>query len=147
MTRKNILIASDHAGFSQKEFLREKLLSEGFQVEDLGCHSTESVHYPDFAAQVAQRIQDGFQGLGVLICGSGQGMMMAANRFSGLRAGLAWNEEIARLMRSHNNAQIICFGARFTADEYAWQMLRIFLETDFEGGKHAIRTEMLDKFC
>jgi ribose 5-phosphate isomerase B len=147
MAHKNILIASDHAGFSQKEFLRAKLHSEGFQVEDIGCHSTESVHYPDFAGQVAKRIQDGFDGVGVLICGSGQGMMMAANRFSGLRAGLAWNEEIARLMRSHNNAQIICFGARFTADEYAWQMLRIFLETDFEGGKHAIRTEMLDKFC
>jgi ribose 5-phosphate isomerase B len=147
MENRKILIASDHAGFLQKEFLKEKLIAANFQVQDEGCHSRESVHYPEFAALLAGKIKAGFQGYGVLICGSGQGMMMAANRFSGVRAGLAWNEEIARLMRSHNDAQIICFGARFTADEYAWQMLQVFLNTPFEGGKHAVRTGIMDNIA
>lgn len=144
MMPKNILIASDHAGFHQKEFLKEKLLAEGYQVEDAGCHSDSSVNYPDFAFLVAKKIQEGFPGPGILICGSGQGMMMAANRMPGVRAGLAWNSELAGLMKAHNNANIICFGARFTADEYAWQMLKVYLSAEFEGGKHALRVEMLD---
>jgi ribose 5-phosphate isomerase B len=144
MENKKILIASDHAGFHQKEFLKARLIAANYDVQDEGCHSPESVHYPEYAALLAGKIKEGFPGLGVLICGSGQGMMMAANRFSGVRAGLAWNEEIARLMRSHNDARIICFGARFTADEYAWQMLKVFLDTPFDGGKHAIRTGLMD---
>ena len=122
-------------------------MSAGYAVTDAGCDSAQSVNYPDFAATVSQKIRDGGADRGVLICGSGQGMAMAANRFQGIRAGLAWNTEVARLIRSHNNAQVICFGARFTADEYAWQMLQAFLEADFEGGKHALRVGMIDQFC
>lgn len=142
-----ILIASDHAGFLQKEFLKEKLLASDFQTEDLGCHSLDSVDYPSYAAPLAQKIQKGEADFGILICGSGEGMMMAANRFDGVRAGLAWNTEVAKLIRAHNNAQIICFGARFTANEYAWEMLQRFLEAGFEGGKHASRVELIDRIC
>lgn len=140
-----IAIASDHAGFRQKEYLVAKLLEEGYQLRDLGCSSIDSVDYPDFAAKVAREIQQGAAGVGVLICGSGEGMVMAANRFPGVRAGLAWNTEIAALLRQHNNAQIICFGARFTADAYAWLMLKTFLNSQFEGGNHAVRLEKMNQ--
>ena len=142
-----VLIASDHAGFFQKEFLKKELLAKGIPVKDLGCEGPASVHYPDFAAAVAREIQSGNAEHGILICGSGEGMLMAANRFAGVRAGLAWNTEIAALLKAHNNAQIICLGARFTANEYALQMVEIFLATPFEGGKHATRVSMMDNFA
>jgi len=140
-----IAIGSDHAGFFQKSFLVEKLQGIGIEVIDVGCYGPDSVHYPEFASIVAKSILDGKATEGVLVCGSGQGMMMAANRFAGIRAGLAWNTEIASLMRQHNDARIICFGARFTADAYAWQMLQRFLGAHFEGGNHSIRVNMLEK--
>lgn len=142
---RKILIASDHAGFGQKEYLKEKLLQSGFEVEDFGCNNTASVHYPDYAAEVAKGIQEGRGDDGVLVCGSGEGMVMTANRFPGIRAGLAWNSDVAALLKQHNNAQIICFGARFTADAYAWKMLQEFLNAQFEGGNHAIRIGLMDK--
>lgn len=142
-----IAIGSDHAGFAQKSFLIEKLRGVGIMAIDAGCYGPDSVHYPEFAATVATAILQGNATKGVLICGSGQGMMMAANRFPGIRAGLAWNTEIAKLIRQHNDAQIICFGARFTADAYAWQMLQSFLESGFEGGNHSIRVEMMNNIC
>lgn len=147
MSQKKILIASDHAGFNQKAFLTQKLEAAGYSVEDLGCHNTDSVHYPDYASAVANGIKQGLATQGVLICGSGEGMVMAANRFHGIRAGLAWNSEVAALLKQHNNANIICFGARFTADAYAWLMLQCFLEAKFEHGNHATRIEMMDKLC
>lgn len=142
---RKILIASDHAGFGQKEYLKEKLLQSGFEVEDFGCNNTASVHYPDYAVEVAKGIQEGRGDEGVLVCGSGEGMVMTANRFPGIRAGLAWNSDVAALLKQHNNAQIICFGARFTADAYAWKMLQEFLNAQFEGGNHAIRIGLMDK--
>lgn len=145
MPSEKVLIASDHAGYSQKEFLKQKLSEAGYEPEDLGCHSTASVHYPSFAQDVARGIQEGRAARGVLICGSGEGMVMAANKMAGIRAGLAWNSEIATLLREHNDAQIICFGARFTADAYAWEMLSRFLSARFEGGNHAVRVNMLDQ--
>lgn len=145
MGARKILIASDHAGFGQKEYLKEKLLQSGLEVEDFGCNSTSSVHYPDYAAEVAKGIREGRGDEGVLVCGSGEGMVMTANRFPGVRAGLAWNTDVAALLKQHNNAQIICFGARFTADAYAWKMLQEFLNAQFEGGNHAIRIGLMDK--
>jgi len=145
MDTRKILIASDHAGFGQKEYLKEMLLKSGFEVEDFGCNSTSSVHYPDYASEVAKGIQEGRGDEGVLVCGSGEGMVMTANRFPGIRAGLAWNTDVAALLKQHNNAQIICFGARFTADAYAWKMLQEFLNAQFEGGNHAIRIGLMDK--
>ena len=141
----SIAIASDHAGFLQKEFLKMQLEKMGFSITDLGCEGPGSVNYPDFAAKVASEILAGRADRGILICGSGEGMVMAANRFAGIRAGLAWNTEIAALLRAHNNAQIICLGARFTANEYALQMVEVFLKTDFQEGNHTRRVEMLDQ--
>jgi ribose 5-phosphate isomerase B len=140
---RKILIASDHAGFQQKVFLVNKLKAAGLEVLDLGCHSKDSVDFPSFAGELAKSIQNGLAPEGVLICGSGEGMVMAANRFPGIRAGLAWNTEVAALLKQHNNAQIICFGARFTADEYAWLMLQQFLNASFEGGNHARRIHQI----
>lgn len=142
-----IAIGSDHAGFAQKSFLVEKLKEKGIAVIDAGCQSSDSVHYPEYAKLVATAVLEGKATEGVLVCGSGQGMMMSANRFPGIRAGLAWNTEIAALMRQHNDARIICFGARFTADAYAWQMLQSFLSARFEGGNHSIRVEMMRNLC
>ena len=145
MKTNSILIGSDHAGFQQKEFLKVKLVESGFEPIDVGCYSIESVNYPDQAAEVSRGILDGKAENGILICGSGEGMVMAANRFHGIRAGLAWNTEVAGLLKLHNDAQIICLGARFTANEYAWQMVQVFLSASFEGGKHANRIALMDK--
>ena len=142
---RKILLASDHAGYQQKCFLLDKLKNNGYEAEDLGCYSLESVNYPEYAFLVAKAIHEGKAEFGVLVCGSGEGMVMAANRVSGVRAGLAWNCEVAALLRQHNNAQIICFGARFTADAYAWMMLQSFLHAEFEDGKHGIRVAMIDQ--
>jgi ribose 5-phosphate isomerase B len=96
---------------------------------------------------VAKAVQEGRCEYGVLVCGSGEGMVMSANKFSGIRAGLAWNTEVATLLKQHNNAQIICFGARFTAPEYAWTMLSAFLQAKFEEGNHARRVQKLGELC
>ncbi len=145
MKTNTILIGSDHAGFLQKEFLKSKLVEAGYAPIDVGCFSLESVNYPDQAAEVSKGILDGKAENGILICGSGEGMVMAANRFHGIRAGLAWNTEVASLLKLHNDAQIICLGARFTANEYALQMVQVFLSASFEGGKHANRIALIDK--
>lgn len=142
-----IYIGADHAGFILKEFLKIRLNEAGFSFEDVGCFSQESVDYPNFAEKVAIAIQHGKAESGILVCGSGEGMVMAANKFSGIRAGLAWNTEVAGLLKKHNKAQIICLGARFTAPDYAWTMVDTFLQSKFEGGNHDRRVTLLDSFC
>lgn len=142
-----IYIGSDHAGFILKEYLKIRLNEAGFSFEDVGCFSQESVDYPNFATKVCNAIKEGKAENGILVCGSGEGMVMAANKFSGIRAGLAWNTEIASLLKKHNNAQIICLGARFTAADYAWLMVEIFLKSKFEEGNHTRRISMLDALC
>jgi ribose 5-phosphate isomerase B len=143
----SVCIGSDHAGFILKEYLKNRLNDAGITFEDVGTFSQTSVDYPDYAAQVANAILEGRSTYGVLVCGSGEGMVIGANKFKGIRAGLAWNTEVAALLRQHNNAQIICFGARFTAPEYAWTMLNAFLEARFEEGNHARRIEKLENMC
>ncbi len=136
-----ILIASDHAGFHRKGELKARFP----QVEwkDLGTDSEVSVDYPDYADRVAREIQDDPSRLGVLICGSGQGMAMRANRYPRVRAALAWNSDVARLSRRHNDANVLCLGSRVTDLEACAAALQAFLETEFEGGRHDGRVRKL----
>jgi ribose 5-phosphate isomerase B len=141
--QKKLAIGSDHAGFEAKEEARKELAALGFEVVDKGTASLESVDYPDFAAAVARAVVSGEVERGILICGSGIGISIAANKIRGARAALCWNEETARLAREHNDANILCFGGRFIPTEKAVQMIRRFVETDFAGGRHQVRVEKL----
>ncbi len=139
---KPLLIAADHAGFELKELLKKA--RPNIEWEDLGPANTDRVDYPDYAYKLAERVsKDGSRG--VLICGSGQGMMIGANRFQKVRAALAWIPEIAKLARTHNDANVLCLAARFTTPEAAVEILDIFLNTEFEGGRHADRVTKLGK--
>ena len=140
-----IAIGCDHGGYELKEQLRRYLGGNGYEVIDCGTDSVESVHYPVFAKLVARKILKGEADFGVVICTTGEGVCITANRFKGIRCGIAYNDEVARLMRAHNNANIISFGARFTPLEDAIRRLEIFLKTPFEGGRHQIRVEMIDE--
>jgi ribose 5-phosphate isomerase B len=137
-----LLIAADHAGFELKEQLKK--LRPNLPWEDLGTTSPDRVDYPDYAYKLAARITRDTD-RGVLICGSGQGMMIGANRFVKVRAALAWTPEIATLSRTHNDANVLCLAARFTDAETAAKLLDIFLNTKFEGGRHQDRVTKLSQ--
>jgi ribose 5-phosphate isomerase B len=139
-----IAIASDHAGFQLKSMLREELAELGFAVLDLGTDDTESVDYPDFAYAMSAAFRDGRTKRGVLVCGSGIGISMAANRNPEIRAALIHDSFGARMARLHNDANVICFGGRAIGFDVARDCLRTFLETEFEGGRHARRVEKLN---
>ena len=134
----NIYIASDHAGFALKE---EIIKFKNTNIIDLGTHSSKSVDYPDFASKLINRMTSEKQSKGILICGSGIGMSIAANRHSNIRAGLAFNSEIAKLIRQHNNANILVLPGRFIDIQEAIKCVDNFLETDFESGRHKKRIE------
>ncbi len=140
---KQVAIASDHAGFEGKEAIKRTLESMGVSFEDLGTFSEESVDYPDYAAKVAHAVVGGEAARGILVCGSGIGMQIAANKVSGARAALAWSEETARLARMHNDANIVAVGARTTAPEVVDGIVRAFLTTDFAGGRHQQRVDKI----
>ena len=137
-----IPIASDHAGFELKQFVISKLTN--FNWKDEGCFSADSVDYPDFAHKVATFIAAYPEEKGILICGSGNGMQMAANKHSNVRAALCWNKEIAALARLHNNANILVMPARFISKEAACEMITAFFETSFEGGRHEKRVNKIN---
>ena len=139
MSAKPIAIASDHAGFELKRSLAEGLSQIGYDVLDLGTDGPDSVDYPEFGQALARAIQDGRADRGVLICGTGIGIAMAANRFSGVRAAVCHDETSARLAREHNDANVLALGARLLGEEVAKDCLRTFLTTDFAGGRHARR--------
>ncbi|MCC7303717.1 MAG: ribose 5-phosphate isomerase B [Bacteroidia bacterium] len=143
----NISIGSDHAGFDLKEEIRHYLEKSGHSVSDRGCYSPERTDYPDYAHQVAEDILQGRSGFGVLICGSGNGISMAANKHPGIRAALCWNEEVAALARQHNNANILSLPARFISKEEAQKCVDAFLNAVFEGGRHQQRVEKIDLSC
>lgn len=134
--QKGIVIGADHAGFEYKSLIVDLLKSKGLHVEDKGTYSADSVDYPDFAHPVASAVENGEFSMGVLFCGSANGVAITANKHQGIRAAICWNEEIARLARQHNNANIICIPARFVSTTVAENMVTIFLETPFEGGRH-----------
>lgn len=141
MFDKNIVIpiGSDHAGFGLKYYIIKSLTGEGYHFLDLGTHSDESVDYPDFIHPVAKLINDGKNPYGIIICGSGQGAMMTANKYPKVRAGLCWNIEQVKLVRKHNNANIIALPGRYIDFNTAAEMIIVFLNTDFDEGRHTTR--------
>jgi ribose 5-phosphate isomerase B len=142
---ETIPIGTDHAGFQMKERLKEELTRLGYQPLDLGAASADPVDYPDYAHPLASMVEQGKVKRGVLLCGSGQGMAYAANRHHGVRAALVWNSEIATLSRSHNDANILVLPSRFLSDDEAVEILHRFLDTPFEGGRHARRVEKIEE--
>ncbi len=143
MAAKPIAIASDHAGYGLKSELIEELGSMGYEVLDLGTNSRDSVDYPDFGDAVAKAILDGRADRGVLVCGTGIGISMAANRHPGIRAANCQNDTAARLTRLHNDANVLALGERLVGSEVAKDCLKVFLETDYEGGRHVARVAKL----
>jgi ribose 5-phosphate isomerase B len=140
-----IAVAADHAGFDLKEVLKRDLQEAGYAVLDLGTNSTASVDYPDFGKALADAVGSGKAERGVLVCGTGIGISIAANRNPKVRAALAHDVTSARLSREHNNANVVAFGSRLTGTETAREALKVFLNTEFAGGRHAGRVEKLSK--
>ncbi|MCX6189257.1 MAG: ribose 5-phosphate isomerase B [Bacteroidetes bacterium] len=140
----NIAIGGDHAGLEYKEQLISFLKLEGFTVNDYGPFTNASCDYPDFAHAVASNVANHQNSFGILICGSGNGVAMTANKHRGIRAALCWNAEVAQLARQHNDANIICMPARFVTYESVLQMTEVFLATAFEGGRHQRRVDKID---
>ena len=139
-----IALASDHAGFEEKERLKPLLTEIGIEFEDLGTCSKESVDYPDYARMVAEQVADGKVAQGLLVCGSGIGMAISANKVNGVRAALAWSEETARLARQHNDANVLTIGARTTTPGDIPKIIKAWFEADFEGGRHQMRVEKIN---
>jgi ribose 5-phosphate isomerase B len=139
-----IALGADHAGFELKEALKAWLIDHGYQVLDYGTHSTESVDYPDYAAQVAEAVANQKVERGVLVCGTGIGMAMAANKVPGVRAALCHDLYAARMSREHNDANVLTLGGRLMGPEMALDILRIWIETEFAGGRHRRRVDKID---
>ena len=144
---KPIAIGSDHAGFDIKEDLISYMDRKGLIYKDFGTHSKDSVDYPDFAHPVANAVESGEYAFGILLCGTSNGVAISANRHKGIRAAICWGEEIAKLVRQHNDANIICIPGRFVREGDAEKMLQIFMTTDFEGGRHQRRVEKMSAAC
>lgn len=138
-----ILIGSDHAGYTAKSFAIDYLKSKGYEVDDRGTFSEESTDYPDYAHAVAQAVSKGDAQLGVLICGSANGVAMTANKHNDIRAAICWTPEIAALARQHNDANICCLPARFITEVEMGEILDAYFDTDFEGGRHARRVQKI----
>ncbi len=138
-----IAIGCDHAGFEYKELIKEYLTSEGFSVKDFGTNSSASVDYPDFVHPLAESIEKGETGLGILICGSANGVAITANKHQQIRAAIAWENDLAALARQHNNANVLCLPARFISAEDAKKFSMTFISTDFEGGRHQNRVDKI----
>ena len=138
-----IALAADHAGFEEKEKIKGTLDKLGVEYVDMGTTSTDSVDYPDYAKKVADAVSKGEVDQGLLVCGSGTGMAIAANKVKGARAAVAWNPDIARLAREHNDANILSLPARFMSDEDATNVVKAWFDADFEGGRHAKRVEKI----
>jgi ribose 5-phosphate isomerase B len=136
-----LAIGCDHAGFSLKEFLKSNF--NEIDWLDKGCYSADSVDYPDFAHAVANNIESGESSIGILICGSGNGISIAANKHAGIRAAIAWKPELASLARQHNDANILSLPARFISESEAIEIVKAFLEASFEGGRHQTRVDKI----
>jgi ribose 5-phosphate isomerase B len=143
MTQETVAVAADHAGFPLKETLKGDLAARGFNILDLGTDGPASVDYPDFANRMADALRRGAVGRGVVICGTGIGISIAANRHQHVRAALCHDATGARLARQHNDANVLALGARLIGEEVARECLKVFLDTRFEGGRHASRVAKL----
>ncbi len=144
MPTTTIAIGCDHAGFDYKDAIIAKLIDQGFVVLDFGAFSTASVDYPDFVHPVAGSIVQGKADLGIVLCGSGNGVAMTVNKHRGIRAALCWTEELASLARRHNNANVLAIPARFVTLEVALAMVSVFINTEFEGGRHELRVAKIN---
>jgi len=140
---KKIAIGSDHAGYPLKEELKKYLKAKGYEVKDVGCYSEDSCNYPEFAFKVCQEVLSN-SCLGILVCGSGIGMSISANRIKGIRAALCFNEYMAKMSRRHNNANILCLGARVIGSDLAISIVDSFLREEFEGGRHLKRINLIE---
>ena len=139
-----IAIASDHGGFKLKESLKKYLVDKGYDVVDVGTNNTQSCHYPEFAVKCAEKVRDGVCRFGIIVCTSGEGVAMAANKVKGIRAGIGYNVTVSRLMREHNDANVITFGEKFTTFKQAVARIEAFLNAEFQGGRHAVRVQMIN---
>ncbi|MBD1397386.1 ribose 5-phosphate isomerase B [Pontibacter sp. JH31] len=138
-----IAIGGDHAGFTYKNLIKEQLATGGHEVTDFGPGSDASVDYPDHVHPLAKSVAKNEADFGILICGSGNGVAMTANKYQEIRAALCWKAELAKLAREHNNANVLCIPARFVSEQEAADMVRVFLETAFEGGRHQNRVDKI----
>ncbi|MGL4970271.1 MAG: ribose 5-phosphate isomerase B [Cetobacterium sp.] len=139
-----IALGADHGGFALKEIVKKHLEGKGFEILDKGCYSADSVDYPTYAKSVANSVLEKEADFGILICGTGIGISIAANRFKGIRAALCSNTTMAKLTREHNDANILALGARITGDILALEIVDEFLRTEFEGGRHLTRIEAIE---
>lgn len=142
---KTLPIACDHGAFEMKEYLIKKLKENGYNIKDMGTYNTDSVDYPDMIHPLAKAINDGVYELGIIMCGSGNGAQITANKYSNVRAGLCWTVEQAELTRMHNKANIISIPGRFVELPLAWEIVQAFLKTDFEGGRHITRVDKISQ--
>ena len=140
-----LAIAADHAGYQLKEQVKANLLKQGYEVQDFGTDSDKSVDYPDFIHPLARAVENKEADMGVIMCGSGNGVNMTANKYQGVRSALCWTEEIAKLARQHNDANVIALPARFMEPEEAMKAVNTFINTGFEGGRHATRVNKIAK--
>jgi len=140
---KTLALGCDQGGFALKEYLKIKLAESGYSVRDFGAYSSDSIDYPDIAHPIASAVNLGQFQMALLICGSGNGVCMTANKYAGIRAALCWNTELARLSRAHNDANILCLPGRFISENEALSATKAFLTTDFEGGRHQTRIEKI----
>ena len=139
-----IALGSDHGGFAYKEAIK-KYLEKDYEVIDVGTYSEESCHYPEFGAKAAKLVGSGECKYGIVVCTTGEGIMMAANKVKGVRCGLGYNDEVSKLMRQHNDANVISFGAKFMDTKDIIRRIEIFLATEFEGGRHQTRVDMINE--
>jgi ribose 5-phosphate isomerase B len=140
-----ISIGNDHAGVDYKKYIQEYLFVKNVEVKNYGTDSLDSVDYPDFAHPVSQDVNEESSDLGILICGSGNGVCMTANKYQNVRAALCWDKELAMLSKTHNNANIVCIPARFVDKEQALEIVKIFISENFEGGRHERRVNKISK--
>ena len=140
---KKIAFACDHAGYNTKQFLIKKLTIGGYKIKDFGTFSEESVDYPDFAHLMAAAVEKGEYDVGISLCGSGNGINMTANKHQGIRSALCWNVEISKLARLHNDANVCALPARFVTEGEAFEIVNVFLNTEFEGGRHIRRIKKI----
>lgn len=141
---KKIVVGSDHGGLEYKNAIKEHLQKEGYEVIDVGTYTKDSCHYPLFGIEAAKKVASKECDFGVVVCTSGEGISIAANKVKGIRCGIAYNDEVARLMRQHNNANMISFGQAFMNLDDVLKRVDVFLNTDFEGGRHQTRVEMIE---